>query len=164
VLRPNPPRVSTDAGLDRQGTARSTLRIGGFVAIGLGIVLTGLAMIDFFAAFGSFRPPTMFWMAFIGLPLIAVGSWMLKAGYLGPATRYVAGEVTPALRDTLGALGLTDADRICASCGARNAADAKFCDDCGAALQTTCSACGATNAPDAKYCDDCGTAIAQAPS
>jgi membrane protease subunit (stomatin/prohibitin family) len=39
-------------------------------------------------------------------------------------------------------------------------ADAKFCHECGVALQRTCTSCGATNAADAKFCDDCGAALA----
>ncbi|CAN5299561.1 hypothetical protein BH23CHL9_BH23CHL9_12520 [soil metagenome] len=98
-------------------------------------------------------------MAFIGLPLMGLGTTMIKAGYLGPASRYVAAEVSPTLRDTLGFLGLGASGLTCASCGGRNAADAKFCDDCGIPLQRVCSACNAANAGDAKFCDDCGTAL-----
>jgi hypothetical protein len=103
--------------------------------LGVGLLLTLGGMISFFSAFGSFAgPPQDFWMAFIGLPLIAVGAAMTKAGYLGPATRYVAGEVTPTIRDTLGALGIGPSLTACASCGAQNDADAAFCDGCGKPL------------------------------
>ena len=75
-----------DPGLDDQQGWRQLFRIGGWIILALGVVLTAIAFIDFFSAFGGFRAPQNFWMAFIGLPLIAVGSWMLKAGYLGPAS------------------------------------------------------------------------------
>ena len=146
-------------GLRQQVATRSWLRAGGAVALGIGILLTAMALFDFFAAFGSFEPPKNFWMAFIGLPLIAVGASALKAGYLGPASRYVAGELTPTVRDTLGALGVGTTALTCSSCGASNVADAKFCHECGVALQRTCASCGATNAAGAKFCDDCGGAL-----
>ena len=151
-----------DPGLDNQAGVRSTLRLLGWVALGIGVVLTGIAMVEFFSGFGSFEQPRNFWMAFIGLPLVAVGTGMLKAGYIGPATRYVAGEVTPTLHDAMGQLGIGAGagQQVCASCGGRNAADAKFCDDCGTALRRTCASCGADNAGDAKFCDDCGAELA----
>jgi ribosomal protein L40E len=146
-------------GLRQQAATRSWLRVGGAVALGVGIILSAIAMLDFFAAFNSFEQPKNFWLAFIGLPLMAIGATALKAGYLGPASRYVAGELTPTVRDALGALGVGTTAPVCPSCGASNAADAKFCDDCGTALQRTCASCGASNAADAKFCDDCGTAL-----
>ena len=123
-----------DPSLDQQTGVRSFLRIGGGAILVVGLLLTIVAMVDFFSAFGSFEQPRNFWMAFVGLPLMAIGGAMLKAGYLGAATRFVAGEVTPALRDTLGALGIGADERVCASCGARNDADASFCDACGEPL------------------------------
>ena len=53
----------------------------------------------------------------------------------------------------------------CANCGAENRESAKFCDDCGAQLQSRCASCGALNRIGAKFCDGCGAALnAQAPS
>ena len=97
-----------DPGLRGQRSIRSFLRVGGPVLLVIGLVLTIAGLASFFSAFGSFEGmPGNFWMAFVGLPLVAVGASMTKIGYLGPATRYVAGEVTPTIRDTLGALGVT---------------------------------------------------------
>lgn len=146
-----------DPGLHDQGTWRTLLRVGGPILLGIGLILAAIGFIDFFSAFGSFGGmPRNFWMAFIGLPLMGLGTTMIKAGYLGPASRYVAGEVSPTLRDTLGFLGVGGGELVCASCGGRNAADAKFCDDCGLPLRRVCAACRAANAGDAKFCDDCG--------
>ncbi|HJP70959.1 MAG TPA: zinc ribbon domain-containing protein [Candidatus Limnocylindria bacterium] len=129
--------TAPDPGLRQQAATRSFLRAGGAVALGLGVLLTGIALFDFLGAMGSFEQPKNFWMGFIGLPLIAIGGATMKAGYLGPASRYVAGELTPTIRDSLGALGLAGATRTCPACGATNAAEAKFCDDCGTALPQT---------------------------
>ncbi len=156
-----------DPGLPEQEGWRSFFRIGGWIALAVGVVLTATAFIGFFSAFGSFGgpssfgPPPNFWMGFVGLPLIAIGSWMLKAGYLGAATRYVSGEVTPPLRDALGQLGIGAgaSQLVCASCGGRIVADAKFCDDCGRALRRTCPACNDENAADPRFCDNCGAAL-----
>jgi hypothetical protein len=128
--------------------------------LGIGLLLTFGGMASFFSAFGSFEAPDNFWMAFIGLPLMGIGGTMTKIGYLGPATRYVAGEVTSPLRDTLGALGIGASARVCAACGAQNDADSRFCDACGKPLKQPCQSCGAENDADARFCDACGKPVA----
>jgi uncharacterized membrane protein len=139
-----------------QAAVRSGLRIGGAVVFGIGLVLTVIAFADFFGAMGSFAMPTNFWMGFIGLPLMAVGVAMMRAGYLGAATRYVAGEVAPTVKDALSFAGIGAGELTCAKCGGTNRADARFCDDCGAPLSVTCPSCGRANGADATFCDECG--------
>lgn len=146
----------SDPGLRGQSQLRDVLRILGPVIVGIGLLLTAIAMIDFFAAFGGFGIPGNFWMAFVGLPLIAIGSAITKFAYLGPASRYVAGEVTPTIRDTLGSLGIGGGQTSCASCGGGNAAGATYCDDCGAPMRRMCASCRTVNAGDAKFCKSCG--------
>lgn len=147
-----------DPGLSGQASLRSAMRIVGPAMVGLGVVMAGIALFDFFAAFGGFGMPRNFWMAFIGLPLIAIGSAITKFAYLGPASRFVAGEVTPTIRDTLGALGL-GGPTTCAACGGQNAPDATFCDDCGVPMRLKCAGCGMTNAGDARFCKGCGAEL-----
>ena len=148
-----------DPSLRQQSGVRSFLRIGGPIVLGIGLLLTLGGLISFFSAFGSFGPPQNFWMAFLGLPLVAIGAAMTKAGYLGPASRYLAGEVTPTIRDTLGALGLGSTARVCVSCGAENDGDSRFCDACGKPLALPCASCGAQNDADARFCDGCGSPL-----
>jgi hypothetical protein len=149
---PPPPQLRDQAAF------RSVLRVGGLILLGIGLVLTVIAFADFFGSMGSASMPTNFWMGFIGLPLIGIGTSMVRAGFLGPATRYVAGEVAPTIRDTLGYAGIgAGAEQVtCAKCGGTNRRDAKFCDHCGAALSIICPTCGRPNAPDATFCDECG--------
>lgn len=115
---------------------RSTLRVVGPVLIGIGLVLTVLGMISFFNGFGGGELPGNFWLAFVGLPLLIVGAAISLFAFLGPATSYVAGEVTPVIRDSLSTLGIGSAGRTCASCGAQNDGRAQFCDSCGKPLET----------------------------
>jgi ribosomal protein L40E len=44
----------------------------------------------------------------------------------------------------------------CPRCQHENAADAAFCDECGARLETVCSGCGESNRSGAKFCRKCG--------
>jgi Double zinc ribbon len=139
-----------------QAAVRSGLRVGGAILFGIGLILTVIAFGSFFGSIGSFSMPTNFWMGFVGLPLMAIGAAMMRAGYLGPATRYVAGEVAPTVKDALSFVGIGAGQVTCAKCGGANRADATFCDDCGAPLSITCPSCGRASGADATFCDACG--------
>ncbi|MEA2577249.1 MAG: hypothetical protein QOD78_837, partial [Chloroflexota bacterium] len=45
----------------------------------------------------------------------------------------------------------------CSSCGAAAPPNARFCTECGNALQASCRQCGSPLLPGAKFCADCGT-------
>ena len=51
-----------------------------------------------------------------------------------------------------------DAAAACPKCGAKLAAAAKFCEECGTAInaKSKCESCGAEMDPHAKFCPDCG--------
>ncbi len=149
-----------DPSLKQQSGVRTFLRVGGPILLVIGGLMTIAALASFFGSFGSLSgPPSNFWMGFVGLPLIGIGWAMTQAGYLGPASRYISGEVTPTLRDTLGALGIGGERRTCASCGAQSDPDSRFCDSCGKPLGRACPSCGADNDGDARFCDGCGNAL-----
>lgn len=150
-----------DPGLREQATVRTFLRVGGPMVFGAGLLLTAIAMIDFFSAFGSFGPaPTRFWMGFVGLPLLALGWAMIQAGYVGAAARYVAGEVTPTIRDAIGAI--TAERTACVGCGADNDGGARFCSTCGRPLAVACPTCGTDNEAAVRFCNHCGASLATA--
>jgi class 3 adenylate cyclase/tetratricopeptide (TPR) repeat protein len=44
----------------------------------------------------------------------------------------------------------------CPQCGHENAAEMKFCGECGTRLAVLCQQCGARNAPTQKFCGECG--------
>lgn len=48
------------------------------------------------------------------------------------------------------------ASAVCPQCGARLSADSKFCNKCGAKMQTSCPGCGAAVTPGSKFCSQCG--------
>ena len=52
----------------------------------------------------------------------------------------------------------------CLQCDTDNPDGAKFCIECGAALQNRCPNCGAENVARAKFCMECGTALTKAPN
>lgn len=136
-------------GLKGQSTLRTTLRVVGVVLLVAGLAFLAMGVASFFSAFSSTSgSPSHFWMAFVGILLLAPGAWCLQAGFLGTASRFVAGETMPVVKDSAsylsdgrGILGVGRADSepaaagpFCSRCGTRNDADASFCDGCGSAL------------------------------
>jgi class 3 adenylate cyclase/tetratricopeptide (TPR) repeat protein len=49
----------------------------------------------------------------------------------------------------------------CTSCQHENAADQKFCGECGARLRAACSVCGHSNPAGQRHCGQCGSVLAQ---
>lgn len=177
----------------RHRSNRGCLRVIGPVVFLTGLVLTIIGMAGFFSAFGSGPsfggPPPgvrLFFLAFIGIPLMGVGGAITKFAYMGSVFRYIAGETAPVAKDTanymvegtkdaIGGLaqsvgaglsaGLSgeapEAGMIpCPACD--NACDpgARFCDQCGAKIPgpVRCPSCGEMNDPDARFCSQCGQA------
>src|SRR5262245_63648691 len=50
---------------------------------------------------------------------------------------------------------------ICPNCQTPNAANAKYCENCGQPLARVCENCGATNPPGARFCNQCGTLLTE---
>jgi hypothetical protein len=123
------------------------------LVVALGFLAVGLQ--DFFSSADSFDGPHKFWMVFVGILGLAVAGWCLQAGFMGAASRYVAGETAPVVKDSAaylsdgeGILGVgrtvddtadarsatSAAGPYCSKCGTRNDGRARFCDNCGAPL------------------------------
>ena len=140
------------------GDLRRLGRVVGPVLFGAGALLTGVGMISFFSAMGSFEPPRYFWCCFLGMPLMALGGVVTKLAFLGSILRYFAGEAAPVQKDTFNYLakgirpGVKDLaqavsegistglekpaghTRFCVKCGAGAATQAIFCASCGQKL------------------------------
>ncbi|MFT5422303.1 MAG: hypothetical protein ACI89L_000060 [Phycisphaerales bacterium] len=137
---------------DKYAGPRGFFQAVGPIALLIGVVLVGVAVADFFSAFNSMggSTPSKFFLAFIGLPLMAVGGWMIQAGYLHAIADYASTETADGVTTTVSAARRgweegaepdddeTDAEPgqrlFCSSCGVKNDLDAKFCDSCGARL------------------------------
>ena len=91
---------------------RDVLRVAGPIVLGMGVLLTVVAFVSFFTAFGGHGPPKYFWCGFIGLPMIAAGGAMTKFGYMGKVARYVSGEISPVAKDTINYVGTESREGI----------------------------------------------------
>ncbi len=169
----------------RHSEKQNVLRTIGPIILILGLVFTAVGIGNFFWSFGTFEPPRYFWCAFIGLPLLFIGTSIMGYGYVGAVTRYMAGEVAPvgkdvfnytvdgtkgSVRDLAAAVGegLRSGSAIvtchCSKCGVENSASSNFCKACGGDLTKTkrCVSCGAINDPDARFCAKCGQSVGMA--
>lgn len=163
---------------------RDALRVLGPLVFVVGGLFMLVGVVDFFSSFGSMRPPTMFWCCFVGMPLMGIGGALTKAGFAGKIVRYYSQELTPAATDTFNYAARETKDSIrdiadaigdglrgdhvpggapmlacrCPRCSHDNSPEARFCSQCGVALnqQIACPTCQAMNDPDAKFCDKCG--------
>src|ERR1700683_1125794 len=52
----------------------------------------------------------------------------------------------------------------CPICQYENAAQAKFCNQCGVKLDQPCSRCAAPNSPGSKFCQQCGQPLGEPPN
>jgi len=140
-------------GLRNQPQLRNVFRVAGMLLTCIGLVLIVMGFSALFSTMNadpfaddSFGPPKRFFLAFIGMPVLAVGAWCLQAGFMGAAARYAAGEGAPVLKDSVayltdgeGLLGVgrtvDDADsKFCSSCGKPAGQAARFCESCGHAF------------------------------
>ncbi|HET9842095.1 MAG TPA: zinc ribbon domain-containing protein [Nocardioides sp.] len=142
-------------GLRGQTVTRNVFRVVGLVVlvVAIGFLVVGLK--DFFASTDSFDGPHKFWMVFVGMFGLAVAGWCLQAGFMGAASRYVAGETMPVVKDS--AAYLTDGEGLL---GVGRTVDDVPARGTTAATGPYCSKCGVRNDVDASYCDSCGAALA----
>ncbi len=158
---------------------KKKIKIFGAVCLGVGLVCAVIGFVNFFstAIYGD-GFPKLFFLLFIGFPLIAVGLAALSFGFRGEILRYnkneglpvvkeAGSELTPTIRDIANACreGKTkDGDTVTCTCGTVNDADSRFCKSCGRELSRTCPHCGAKIAPDCKFCTECGAALTATPT
>lgn len=152
-----------------QNTKR-TFRVLGVVLLAFGAVLAMTGFVNFALSISDGEMPTLFWMLFLGFPLLAFGLMLLLMSLRQEITRYVknetipvineAGEeIAPAVRAVAAAAreGVIPTEHLtCGACGAENPAGNSYCGKCGAPLARTCPACGASVKAGDAYCGQCG--------
>lgn len=121
-------------------------------------------------SFGGGEMPSLFWCAFVGMPVFVIGLGLTFTAFRreiatyhknesAPVVNEFAEDIKPAVQSVASAVREADSaaqGAPCPSCGEQNDTDAKFCKNCGAALRKVCPGCGEQNDADAKFCDNCG--------
>jgi hypothetical protein len=144
-------------GFANQSAARTVFRVLGVLAVLAGLTLMVVAGMEFFTLEG-FEEPTRFWMFFVGMPLLAVGGWLLQAGFMGAGARYASGELAPVAKDT--AHYLTDGKGLLGVGTTTSGGTAPASPAAGSPTGPYCRSCGTRNDADARFCDSCGTSMA----
>ena len=68
---------------------KKTLKIIGFIGLGIGLICVIIAFINFFSSINSGGLPNMFYLFFIGFPLIAISGGLLGMGYRREVSQYI---------------------------------------------------------------------------
>ena len=82
-----------------QTSIRNGLRIAGPVVFLVGLICVIVGAAELFSS--GMEPPRHFWLVFIGLPLMFVGTVLCMYGFMGAVVRYAAGEVAPVATDAV---------------------------------------------------------------
>jgi len=134
-------------------TNHSVMRLFGVIIVGFGAILTVVGAFSLFSSWGTIGGSRYYWAAFLGLPLIAVGSALTEPENL---TSY---ELT--LCDDRNSRAAQQATReqvvACGRCHSTNPSAANFCNQCGTSLVAPiCVGCGAKINRNARFCTHCG--------
>lgn len=133
----------------------AVLRIIGPVVLLAGVICTVIAMVNFFSCFGSMEPPRLFWLGFVGLPLMFVGGVMSQFGFMGAVARYIAGESAPVMAETVNYMAdeTKDAVKTVAQFAAKGIIEGI---EAGKAATNFCPHCGTPIKAEFQFCPKCG--------
>ena len=141
-------------------------------AVGLVLLVGGITLtIIGFMHFGDFDS-NLFMLIMIGLPCLIIGIGLTVFSFLQEISRYTKNEqvpiinehaqdISPAIQTYAASVkeGFTGDPKTVCECGASNDSTAKFCSNCGKALQKACVSCGKQLTMQDKFCPECGTKI-----
>jgi hypothetical protein len=104
IMTPQSPQPSSHPPLvsPQHVKTRTALRVAGPAVLALGVIFTATAFIDFALSMNDLSrgSPRLFWCAFVGMPLLFVGTVLCMGGFLGSVARYTAAESAPVAADT----------------------------------------------------------------
>lgn len=145
----------------------------------VGIPLLVIGFLFFFVgAFTMGSGVDLFFLSFLGMPLMFAGGVCIMLGSMRSAHKFITSSTASTKKDYMNymmdetsdsarnfasniASGINEArggGKSCPHCGNINLNDAKYCSQCGEKLSSSkyCSSCGEENDSNAKYCSNCG--------
>lgn len=138
--------------LNEKSKTRNVLKIVGPITLGVGLLFLIIAMVDFFGIFnGNGGFPTLFFLVFIGLPLIEFGAVLTFVGNRKGMPRYTTNRPRPSnLANIDYRYGPTASKYKNApedSAPENNPSNPK---------KVKCRSCGGLSNPGTTYCSHCG--------
>jgi len=82
--------------------------------VGVGVILTAIGLISLVSSWGAIGAARYFRAAFLGLPLIALGSGLAQARKLGAYSRDLSRHMVPVARNNVNTLD--QQEHRCAAC------------------------------------------------
>lgn len=132
---------------------RDTFRALGLIILGVGVLFFIIAVVNMFTITPFDDGPNYFWLGFIGVPLVGVGSYLCSLGFSGKVAEYQSREMAPVVKDVINYLAEEKQEgtetilhtaqkgnstvvsaKLCSHCNELNKMDAKFCNECGKPL------------------------------
>lgn len=158
---------------------KKKLKTIGIILVVVGGVCAIVGFAEFFITMSMMSgAPKLFFLLFIGLPMIGIGAGLLTFAYRGDIMRFTKNEAVPIINETgeeikpaikavtgavreglYGEQSVAKKGMVCPACGKENQPENKFCDKCGALLRKVCPACGAEQDGDDKFCGQCGAKL-----
>lgn len=149
---------------------KKQLKVIGIILVSIGGVCAIIGFVDFFIAMANMSQPTMFFLLFIGIPLLGIGGSILGFAFRSEIMRYnknesvpiineASDEMKPTFRNVASAVKESMNESIVCSCGTTNDKDSRFCKKCGKELYKVCPNCNAKVENDSEFCTKCGTKL-----
>lgn len=156
--------------MNKHQQTKKQLKTIGIILVSIGGVCTITGFIDFFISVANMSQPSLFFLLFIGNPLLGIGASMLTFAFRGEIMRYnknesvpiineASEEMKPAFRNVASAVKGTMNDQVICSCGTANDKNSRFCKKCGKELFKVCPNCNEKVENDSEFCTKCGTKL-----
>ncbi len=98
----------------------------------VGLTLTVIGFVNFFSSLSNRKPPSLFWCAFLGLPLCGIGGGLTAFGFRKEILKNAAEQSAEAVKVIVNAVNeANENQKNSCECGAKNDLDANFCKNCG---------------------------------
>ena len=156
---------------DQHLNKKKKIKKTGIDLVIIGGLCSAIGLISFFSSFFGNGFPFLFFLCFIGFPLLGIGGNLLSVGYRREIKSYMKDEDIPVVKDSYYDLkpeinDFVDTIKgnerkedviICSKCGERNDDGDRFCKRCGQPiLKRRCPNCLSFVDEDSTFCPKCG--------
>ena len=85
---------------DKHHKVKTRLKIIGFIVLAIGLACTVTGMVDFFTTAMNMKGmPKLFWLLFIGVPMLGIGGALLGFAFQREIMRYTKNEAVPVINE-----------------------------------------------------------------